>query len=721
MVDIVILVAMDHPLSFANDIEALGVTLVQVKPILFPELRYGVSSKDRIECTDGPPAKDQITDEAGFDVCGQLNVGAEEENPVKESIRTRKGECGLQVVGQRQGNTRSSSPLAKVYAWGLTDYELVIFIGLDYTVVKPIDELLVNHEVIVDEDMEEERREKTIRRETFKMLTLAIRDYKESDRNDSGFFNAVFPQWEENHLMQLPISYAAQSHTLQQNGEPSGAIWDRWNRTWFAASLLTANDSSLLKISVNQVHPPVYIEGLGLASIVHNVIDYQSVCHNFAMTEDSWPIVPDQYLRKLINSFHENALQFLGESRNSSSFIGNYNPRNVLQIDSNICEKANTKAFQNHSDLQLGPELDLQSGIGTSSPKTSVIPEDEKWAFVTSISDDSDIDSENLIWAEILFQSWRKKHRPEDWQFVMIIPSSLSEHKKKRLMRIGYMLRETECLESLDMNLTTPQEEKNHLTCSECFAGPVHAFGLAEYTKVVYLDIKSLVERSLKWIFMINPGNSPIGARLPYVNMIGTSVLLLKPIPLSLQSRIRQLIKESKYQIRKNLFTLRLQRISDLQDWIFKEVGPLVPKNERFALVDFPDHPNVGDHAIWLGEELFFKKLNTSPSFYCTAYESGSYRKNGNDCDFTKLRSVIGQNGTIFCHGGGNIRNIPGESEIGYFQAFRLSLIKAFPTNPIVILPQSINFEQNLGTKALSQTAEVFNSHKQLTLMTWRS
>ena len=65
--------------------------------------------------------------------------------------------------------------------------------------------------------------------------------------------------------------------------------------------------------------------------------------------------------------------------------------------------------------------------------------------------------------------------------------------------------------------------------------------------------------------------------------------------------------------------------IARLQGDIHKAVAPLVPPSGRFALLDFPDHPNVGDSAIWLGEIEYFRKLHALCPAYICSLDSASW------------------------------------------------------------------------------------------------
>lgn len=134
--------------------------------------------------------------------------------------------------------------------------------------------------------------------------------------------------------------------------------------------------------------------------------------------------------------------------------------------------------------------------------------------------------------------------------------------------------------------------------------------------------------------------------------------------------------------------------IAELRSEIDRVIGPHLEAVENFALVDFPNHPNVGDSAIWLGEETYLeKKLGRAPSYVCT-YDTWSKE------DFEKAVPV----GPILIHGGGNFGDLwPSHQE------FRLKLLSEFPDRQIIQLPQTIHFS---STASLKQAADIINSHK---------
>jgi pyruvyl transferase EpsO len=97
-----------------------------------------------------------------------------------------------------------------------------------------------------------------------------------------------------------------------------------------------------------------------------------------------------------------------------------------------------------------------------------------------------------------------------------------------------------------------------------------------------------------------------------------------------------------------------------------------------FALLDFPDHANVGDSAIWLGTTVYFSAHRGREPRYVSSMDSFSE---------AALRASLPE-GPIFIHGGGNFGDLwPRHQE------FREHLLERFPDREIIQLPQSIHFD----------------------------
>ena len=102
-----------------------------------------------------------------------------------------------------------------------------------------------------------------------------------------------------------------------------------------------------------------------------------------------------------------------------------------------------------------------------------------------------------------------------------------------------------------------------------------------------------------------------------------------------------------------------------------------VASGDAYALVDFPDHANVGDSAIWLGEVTLLRALTGRDPDYVSTWH---------DFDEAAFRQAC-PGGTLFLHGGGNLGDI-----WPHHQRFRETVLATIDDRPVVQLPQSIHF-----------------------------
>lgn len=125
---------------------------------------------------------------------------------------------------------------------------------------------------------------------------------------------------------------------------------------------------------------------------------------------------------------------------------------------------------------------------------------------------------------------------------------------------------------------------------------------------------------------------------------------------------------------------------------------PLVSLGEQCVLVDYPNHSNVGDSAIWLGEIHLLQQAGIPVvaigDLICDTWE--------------EITNAVGGR-TILIHGGGNFGDLWGRHHL-----FRERLCHEFSRNRIIQLPQSIHFEDE-ANRLVSQ--EMFRSHPDLHLM----
>lgn len=128
-------------------------------------------------------------------------------------------------------------------------------------------------------------------------------------------------------------------------------------------------------------------------------------------------------------------------------------------------------------------------------------------------------------------------------------------------------------------------------------------------------------------------------------------------------------------------------------------LGQTLGTVDRYALVDFPNHTNVGDSAIWLGELQALSDLGYGPPAYVCDLDTYSPER---------LRERVGQ-GPVLIHGGGNFGDLWPRH-----QRFRETVIADHPDRRVIQLPQSVQFET---AAALDRARAVCDDHPDLTLL----
>ena len=105
-------------------------------------------------------------------------------------------------------------------------------------------------------------------------------------------------------------------------------------------------------------------------------------------------------------------------------------------------------------------------------------------------------------------------------------------------------------------------------------------------------------------------------------------------------------------------------------------IGALIARGSRVALINFPNHRNVGDPAIWLAERAVLGRLGIRVAYTCTP----------TTFSLRALRRAVGD-GPVLINGGGNL----GDRYAGQ-QGLREQVLAMCRDNPIIQLPQSISF-----------------------------
>lgn len=138
--------------------------------------------------------------------------------------------------------------------------------------------------------------------------------------------------------------------------------------------------------------------------------------------------------------------------------------------------------------------------------------------------------------------------------------------------------------------------------------------------------------------------------------------------------------------------------VNALADRFAAVLGPFLKPGEPFALLDFPDHDNIGDNAIYAGELAFLDAHVGRPASYVCSHKT--YRADV---------KVFCPEGPILLHGGGNFGDVWPS-----FQAFRFEVLERYRGRHVIQLPQSIHFDD---PSAISEAARHIDAHGQFTLL----
>lgn len=139
------------------------------------------------------------------------------------------------------------------------------------------------------------------------------------------------------------------------------------------------------------------------------------------------------------------------------------------------------------------------------------------------------------------------------------------------------------------------------------------------------------------------------------------------------------------------------QLVGELQAKVGDLFARTIPSGP-VALVDFPDHSNVGDSAIWLGEMAWLDDMGRTPVYSAAL----------NNFAAGELVQHVPE-GPILIHGGGNFGTIWPKHE-----ALRLHLLRQFRGRPVIQLPQSIHYEDEASAREM---ADAIRTHGAFTLL----
>ena len=130
--------------------------------------------------------------------------------------------------------------------------------------------------------------------------------------------------------------------------------------------------------------------------------------------------------------------------------------------------------------------------------------------------------------------------------------------------------------------------------------------------------------------------------------------------------------------------------------------------NNFVFLLLTPKHGNLGDHAIAKAEKAFFKDLYI---YELVGEDIGrllryNYGK-------AAIRLLFGKH-MIFVHGGGYLGSLYPDADES-----AMRIIETLQQNKIIILPQTVYYDENdAGKQWLKQAEKIYNSHPNLTVCT---
>jgi L-lactate dehydrogenase complex protein LldG len=117
-----------------------------------------------------------------------------------------------------------------------------------------------------------------------------------------------------------------------------------------------------------------------------------------------------------------------------------------------------------------------------------------------------------------------------------------------------------------------------------------------------------------------------------------------------------------------------------LQSELDRTLGALLPRGTRAALINYPNHHNVGDPALYLGTLRTLDRLGVRVTYRC---EHRTYSRDSLRAELKRGTDVI------LINGGGNLGDQYPQQE------GRERVLADFPNVPTIQLPQSIWFERD--------------------------
>jgi pyruvyl transferase EpsO len=136
----------------------------------------------------------------------------------------------------------------------------------------------------------------------------------------------------------------------------------------------------------------------------------------------------------------------------------------------------------------------------------------------------------------------------------------------------------------------------------------------------------------------------------------------------------------------KDTFGREMERLKAEHDTL----ATLIPPGNPVAYLDYPTHSNIGDLLIMLGTDAFLARLRTPVIYRGSLYNFPDRPPPG-----------ITPDTVILCHGGGNFGDL-----YPVYQAFRERIVRQFPDNRVVFLPQTLYYRDPEKLKACTRVLD---------------
>lgn len=144
----------------------------------------------------------------------------------------------------------------------------------------------------------------------------------------------------------------------------------------------------------------------------------------------------------------------------------------------------------------------------------------------------------------------------------------------------------------------------------------------------------------------------------------------------------------------------QLELISKLQSSAREILDRYIQPGQKVALVDFPQYANAGDSYIWLGEIAYLEERGAVIEYVCW-HEA---------FDADLIKRVIGPDGVVLFHGGGNFGDRWPEPH-----ALRLRTLRTLKGTRLIQFPQTVRFDDAAN---VSETQQAIREHGNFVLLT---